>query len=136
MTQHRGITPRRTRLSLAAAFSGLLLTLVPCIAQAGNSVCAEVQLEIAQELTLERQAFEAHMRIKNGASHLTLDNLSVDVYFTDEAGAPVVATSDPDNELAAFFIRLDTTEQVDALQVKPNQLDFSGKVLPSTSAAA
>jgi len=33
---------------------------------ADDSVCARVQIEIQQELTLERQAFDAHMRIHNG----------------------------------------------------------------------
>ena len=38
----------------------------PTKAQALDSLCATVKLEIQQELTLERQAFDAHMRINNG----------------------------------------------------------------------
>lgn len=30
-----------------------------------QTVCAEVKIEIAQELTIERQAFEATLRIEN-----------------------------------------------------------------------
>ena len=54
-------------------------------AAAGDSLCAEVNIEIAQELTLERQAFEAHTRINNGLPHLTLEDVSVTVNFADEA---------------------------------------------------
>jgi hypothetical protein len=56
---------------------------------------------------LERQAFEAHMRINNGTD-LKLEIVAVDVLFTDGEGKPVVITSDtnPSNP-ASFFIRLD-----------------------------
>ena len=40
---------------------------------------------MAQELTLERQAFEAHMLITNGLTHLALEDVSVTVNFADEA---------------------------------------------------
>ncbi len=42
---------------------------------ADGSLCAEVQIEIQQDLTLERQAFEAHKRINNGLTHITLENV-------------------------------------------------------------
>ncbi|MBW1706814.1 MAG: hypothetical protein JRJ86_16910, partial [Deltaproteobacteria bacterium] len=59
-------------------FSSLLilsiLPLFPVFSYAAdNSLCAEVKIEIKQELTLERQAFDAHMRINNGLSHITLE---------------------------------------------------------------
>jgi hypothetical protein len=95
--------------------------------QAADSVCAQVKIEIKQELTLERQAFDAHMRIKNGLSHITLDDIDVDVIFTDEDGSPVLASSDPDNTEALFFIRLDSMENVD-------DVSGSGTIAPSTTA--
>lgn len=52
---------------------------------AQESTCARVKIEIKQELTLERQAFDAHMRINNGLTHTALENIQVDVWFTDEA---------------------------------------------------
>ncbi|MCP4288282.1 MAG: calcium-binding protein, partial [Gammaproteobacteria bacterium] len=91
-------------------------------------------MEIVQELTLERQAFEAHVRIKNGLSHITLEDVSVGVNFLDEEGNPVEASSDPESATATFFIRLDSTEHVDNLQMDPNTLDFTGTVSPSSSA--
>jgi len=111
---------------------------LPLTASAEDSVCAEVKIEIKQELTLERQAFEAHMRINNGLSNITLENLAVTVNFLDEEGNPVQATSDPstnlDTTLIPFFIRLDSTNNVSNLQMETNNLDFSGTVNPSTSA--
>ncbi len=96
-------------------------------AEAQESLCAKVKLEIRQEATLERQAFDAHMRINNGLSHITLENIRVDVSFTDEEGNTVLATNDPNNSAAVFFIRLDTMQNI-------NNVDGTGTVNPSTSA--
>ena len=43
---------------------------------AEETVCAVVKIEIKQELTLERQAFDAHMRIDNHMLGIQLDDLS------------------------------------------------------------
>ena len=94
---------------------------------ADDSVCAEVKIEIKQELTLERQAFDAHMRISNGFSNITLENVAVYVVFSDEDGNGVLASSDPDNTDALFFIRLDSIENID-------NVDGSGTVQPTSSA--
>ncbi|MCP3870643.1 MAG: hypothetical protein GY703_21640 [Gammaproteobacteria bacterium] len=74
--------------------------------RAEESLCAEVKIEIQQELTLERQAFDAHMRINNGLETIRLENVDVDVSFADEQGNSVRATSNPNDTDAAFFIRL------------------------------
>jgi hypothetical protein len=105
-----------------------LLVLLPVGARAADdSVCARVKIEIKQELTLERQAFDAHMRINNGLSHITLENVNVDVSFADVENNPVLASSDPANTDALFFIRLDSMENI-------ADVDGSGTVNPSTSA--
>ena len=72
-----------------------------------ESVCAQVRIEILQELTLEREAFEARMTINNGLG-IPLDQLSVDVNFADSTGNPVRATSNPNDLTAKFFIRYQT----------------------------
>lgn len=77
-----------------------------------EDLCAVVLIEIAQELTLERQAFEATMRINNGLETINLDKLTVNVLFTDEKGDVVKASSDPEATDAAFFIRLDDSQNV------------------------
>ncbi|MFL5358742.1 PKD domain-containing protein [Archangium sp.] len=73
-----------------------------------DSVCARVKIQIDQKLTLERQGFDAMMRITNALDTVELKQVRVDVLFTDEAGAPVRATSDPTDTSASFFIRVDT----------------------------
>lgn len=90
-------------------------------------VCATVKIEIRQELTLERQAFDAHMRINNALTHITLENINIEVLFTDENGDAVLATSDPNNTDALFFIRTDSMENID-------DVSGSGQVAPASSA--
>lgn len=65
----------------------LSLTVLCCLmasampAQAAPTACASVKIEIRQELTLERQGFDAHMRINNGFDNLGLTNVDIDVKF-------------------------------------------------------
>ena len=92
-----------------------------------HALCATVKIQIKQELTLERQAFDAHMRINNGLSNAPIENVGVEVTFADEDGEPVIATSDPNNTEARFFIRLDSMDNI-------NAVDGSGSVAPETSA--
>lgn len=73
-----------------------------------DNLCARVKIQIDQKLTLERQGFDAMMRITNALDTVELKQVRVDVLFTDEAGAPVRATSDPNDTSASFFIRVDT----------------------------
>ena len=84
-----------------------LVAIMPCQAMAASN-CAEVKIEIKQELTLERQAFDAHMRINNGLTNTSLNNVTVNITFEDEEGNVVLATNDPDNTNAVFFIRKDS----------------------------
>ena len=105
---------RASRLSAdTTVFQILLLCLFfmlapPLSASAEDSVCAEVKIEIVQELTLERQGFDAHMKINNGLSHITLENVMVEVTFDDEDGNSVLASSDSNNTGAVFYIREDS----------------------------
>ncbi|MEW6079938.1 MAG: Ig-like domain-containing protein, partial [Thermodesulfobacteriota bacterium] len=78
------------------------------MAMAEGSYCATVKIEIRQELTLERQAFDAHMRINNGLTNIALTDINVVVSFTDEEGNVVEASNDPSNTTASFFIRADS----------------------------
>ncbi|MCG8688893.1 MAG: chitobiase/beta-hexosaminidase C-terminal domain-containing protein [Desulfobacterales bacterium] len=90
----------------------LLFCLSPAFAE-DDSVCAAVQIEISQELTLERQAFDAHMRINNGLTHAALENINVDVWATNEDGEYVEISTEPDDTDASFFIRLDEMTNID-----------------------
>ena len=108
---------------------GLLLSalFVSSLSFAAESVCAVVKIEIQQELTLERQAFDAMMKINNNLTGVTLENVGVDVLFKDEAGNSVLASSDPNNTTAKFFIRIDSMKNIQAV-------DGSGTVAPQTTA--
>ncbi|MFZ2631238.1 MAG: hypothetical protein WA081_22455 [Desulfosalsimonadaceae bacterium] len=87
-----------------------LMFFLPAQALALDSLCAVVKIEILQELMLERQAFDAHMRINNGLSNISLENVNVVVTFADKDGNSVLASSDPNNNEAKFFIRADSDE--------------------------
>ncbi len=103
MAQHRFFVTYELKATACAALLALLLalTLFPAAAAADGAVCARVKIEIRQELALERQAFDAHMRIHNALEHISLENVAVDVFFSDESGRPVAATSDPADRLEA-----------------------------------
>lgn len=91
------------------------------------SLCARVRLEIRQELAFERQAFDAEMVITNGLETQSLQDVSVEVIFEDDAGNRVSATSDPSDVGALFFIRVDALENI-------LNVSGTGVVAPATTA--
>jgi hypothetical protein len=107
------------------AFLSALVPLLP--AQAQETTCARVKIEIKQELTLERQAFDAEMKINNTTDTSTIENVAITVKVTDEAGTPVAITDNPNDLSAKFFIRLSSKQNIDAI-------DGTGKVTPRSSA--
>ena len=118
----------KQRLVSGLAFFLLLaISWLPAFAQ--ETVCARVKIEIKQELTLERQAFDAELRITNTLPATTLDFVKVDVWVTDENGQQVSVTTDPNNLSAAFFLRQTRTEHID-------NTDGTGQVAASTTAIA
>ncbi|MFO7861322.1 MAG: hypothetical protein R6U41_08880, partial [Desulfosalsimonas sp.] len=60
---------------LFAAFVGCVILSMFHTASTAESICAVVKIEIRQELTLERQAFDAHMKINNGLTGMQLENV-------------------------------------------------------------
>jgi L-fucose isomerase-like protein len=114
--------PRRVFSILLA-----LLTLLPTASYAVDTLCAKVKIEITQELTMERQGFDAMMKINNGLTTTSLQNVNVNVIFKDEAGNAIRATSDPNDTTAAFFIRIDTMTGID-------NVTGTGVVAPATTA--
>ncbi len=84
-----------------------------------ETVCAVVKIEIRQELSFERQAFDAKMVITNGLEVASLENLDIDVVFYDLDGNPVRGSSDTDadpfadpNNPIRFFVTVDSIEGV------------------------
>src|SRR5690606_34925195 len=115
---------------LAVARALVLTAAAVCLpALAQETVCARVKIEIKQELTLERQAFDAEMRITNTLPSTALERVHVDVWVTDEAGQPVTITTDPNNLSAAFFLRQTRTENI-------ANTDGTGQVAASTTVDA
>ncbi len=116
------------RLAVTLSLIAILAVLFPSAgSHAADSLCAEVKIEIRQELTLERQAFDAHMRINNGLTHIALEDVGVTVHFSDADGNPVLASSDPGDTSARFFIRVDSLANI-------GDVSGSGTVSPETSA--
>lgn len=95
----------------------LVLTCLAVVAPAAaqETVCARVKIEIKQELTLERQAFDAEMKIHNTTDTGIIENVSVVVKVTDEAGTSVAVTDDPNNLSAKFFLRLASKQNINAV---------------------
>lgn len=68
----------------------LAALLAPSLAGAQNDpgnqgVCAQVKLEIPQELTFERVAFEGRLRVSNDDPDIDLQNVMVELYIWDDA---------------------------------------------------
>ncbi|MBW2680983.1 MAG: calcium-binding protein [Deltaproteobacteria bacterium] len=123
LIEHTSLFLRRL---CALIIIGALLVFPDFSYTADETVCAQVKIEIRQELTLERQGFDAHMRINNGLSHITLQDVDVDVSFTDEEGNSVLASSDPANTDALFYIRVDSMDNIE-------NIEGSGTVDPSSA---
>ena len=79
-----------------------VVTQAPVKAQ---TLCAKAQLQLDQQIAIERQGFVATMTVNDGLP-VDLDSVAVNINFTDAQGNPVTATSDPTNTTASFYIAL------------------------------
>ena len=80
--------------------------------------CSEVKIEIAQELTLERIAFDAKMVITNNVPDKDLTNIRVDVQTKDNDGKVVDSL---------FYVRVSSVKNIAAV-------DGTGTVKAATAA--
>lgn len=132
MTTHMKTTPHDPRCGFSparlfvAVMAIIASTLAAPLAQAQETVCARVKIEIKQELTLERQAFDAEMKINNTTDTGVIENVSVVVKVTDENGTPVAVTDNPNNLSAKFFVRLSNKQNI-------SDVDGTGAVNPRTT---
>lgn len=85
------MTKRFVAMMVAAA--GLLAG-APGV-RAEESLCASVEMQISQEVTLERQAFNAKLVIHNGLAGINLTDVNVTMKFTTGSGDPVSYSSNP-----------------------------------------
>lgn len=101
------------------------LAAAPALAQ--ETVCASVKIRILQELTMERQAFSAEMRINNTTDNGTIEGVSVVVKIMELDGTPVTATEDPNAAGAKFFVRTSSLDKI-------SDVTGTGSVGPATTA--
>lgn len=108
--------------------AGVSVLVLCCMALGEEeTVCASVSMEVEQDATLERQAFDAYLKINNGYSNVRLEDVRVEVSFTDAANAPVEVTDDQANTNALFYVRVSDMDAID-------DVDGYGSVEPDTSA--
>lgn len=101
------------------ACAALILTSL-ALPRAATAACSKVNIEILQELTLERIAFDAKMTITNNMPDKNLSNVRVDVTIQD-------ANGNIKNDI--FFVRVPTTTNLGAV-------DGTGMVQAGTTADA
>lgn len=92
--------------SIVPFILGVLLLSQLFVASSSEAACASVKIEILQELTLERVAFDAKMVITNSIPDKSLDNVRVDVFVKDSGG-------NLKNEI--FFIRTPSLSGISAV---------------------
>lgn len=127
---------------IAILFMAVVLFAMPTLrqAEAADAVCAEVKIEIKQELTLERQGFDGQLKINNPLDTIALQDVTIRINFADENGNAVVASSDPNATDAKFFIRVDSLENIDTVSggtIQPGTTaEIHWLIIPAPGAAA
>lgn len=87
-----------------------------------QSICAEVKIQIDQKVSLERQAFDAKLQIRNGLEGVQVERIDVNLLFKDANGL---------DAHTLFFNRLDGVENITG-----SVDDGTGNVAASTTGEA
>ncbi len=95
-----------------------------------NTACAVVKLEISQQATLEREAFDANLQVNNTLPNTPLSNFKVVISISDQAGNPAENL---------FFLKVNSLQGVSDVDgggvVQPNSTaDIHWLIIPSTGA--
>jgi hypothetical protein len=103
--------------------------------KAQDSICARVTIQIDQELTLEREGFEARLGIVNGLPS-ALDGFQVALHFTDADGNAVRASTDatPDSN-GLFYYRVQTGSAVPTTVAAGAEQKAAFLIVPTPGAA-
>lgn len=104
-------------------------------------ICATAKIEIAQTVSLERQAFEARILIKNTLDGLPLDQVKVELRVTDDSGLPVIFAQNASVADAKFFVSLSNRRGLTAINGTDSlaanaSADLSWVIIPAANAAA
>ncbi len=86
-------------------------------------------MQIPVDVGIERQAFDAVLTIRNGLAHLDLEYVAVALNVTDESGAPVRCSGDPNDNGALFFARTNALSGI-------GDVSGRGRVAAGTTAEA
>ena len=121
----------------------LVLAMFSTTTLAEETLCATVQLDIPQEFSFERQAFEAKMRITNTRDNFPLDQFKITLNFANDEGVETQFSSSTDAEQnagAEFFVDLKSNNGVSAIDgsssLAVNQsADIRWLMIPAASAA-
>lgn len=116
MNKRRGLSSGRIWRFLLLSLMVVSLLLSICKPGfAAESQCAEVKIVIDQKMSLERQAFDARMVIRNGLD-TKLEDIAVELLFWDENMSEVVGTQDSNATEAKFFYRVDSLDGIDSIE--------------------
>ncbi|HAF96622.1 MAG TPA: hypothetical protein DCG50_11345, partial [Elusimicrobia bacterium] len=109
----------KAKPDLSALILGVSLSLLPgAKAAAQETLCAEVRLEIKQEATLEREAFDAALEVTNQYPAYGLESFRVNVIIKDPAGHSADGM---------FFVKISSKENI-------NAVDGTGIIQPTSTA--
>lgn len=120
----------------------LLLSHYCTQAHAQESQCATVKLDLGADLTFERQAFDAKLKITNGLSDRPLTQVNVTVWFKDQDNNLVAASTDPNasSSTNAFYYNIFSLDGISAVngtaQIAPASIaEIHWLIIPTDSAA-
>jgi hypothetical protein len=124
----------RRNLCQFALLALFVASMAPAL-RAQGSICATVTIQIDQELTLEREGFEARLGIANGLPS-SLDDFQVALHFTDADGKAVRASTDaaPDSS-GLFYYRVQTGSSVPATVAAGDAQKAVFLIVPTPGAA-
>ena len=109
------------------------------VAAADDTVCASVKIEIEQELTMERQAFDAKMRINNGLEGIPLTDVAITLAFTDADGRAVEYTSNTSDTKKLFYVQAPTLANIGSVTAGTvaggTSADIDWLIIPAPGAA-
>ncbi|HEX4046645.1 MAG TPA: Ig-like domain-containing protein, partial [Elusimicrobiota bacterium] len=119
------------RLKTTAAYSFLgLIAALGAYAYSQSTLCAVVKLQIAQQATLEREAFDANLAVSNNLPTTPLTNFKVQIFFKDANGNAADSL---------FFVKIGTLTNINAIDgtgvvQSSSTADIDWLIIPSTGA--
>ena len=125
----------KTKTLIRLLASMLLMGWATSALRAADTTCAQVQIQILQKLTMERQGFEATLQVANSLSS-PLSNFNVTLLFTDTNGIIVSSTMDSTAPGAYFWYKVQQGSPAVPSDVAANGAQtFKWLIVPSAGAS-